>query len=197
MPDPEHLGGWHGLDGNSYCPWLWAWLIEEYETCSMLDVGCGAANAAQWFLDHGVDAWGIDGSEEARKVSRIPQERFILHDFAQPISPVEACDQQLLRNYDLIWCCEFLEHVDECWVSKIADVLRLGSVIALTHGLPGQGGHHHVHLKEPSYWVDKMNEIGFQLDVEATKFSKTLVPEEVRTNSYWDWSGMIFVRRGR
>lgn len=172
MADAPHLGGWLEFDGNSWTPWLWSFLFDTFKPGTALDVGCGRGHAARFFLDLGVDAYGIDGSAEARKMASIPQDRFFLHDFtvarAPGLWPIGA--------FDLVWCCEFVEHVEESFIDNVLDILSRGKVVAMTHATPGQDGHHHVNCQARDYWVEKMNSIGYQLDVEATGRSHAYPP---------------------
>ncbi len=192
MADPEHLGGGLGFDGNGFVPWLWNRLHGMFGPRQLLDVGCGMGRAAAHFLELGVDAYGVDGSLETALVAVIPQERFIIHDFTLGRMPKHG-------TYDLIWCCELVEHVEEQFVGNIIDTLDRASVVAMTHGLPGQGGHHHVNCQPPEYWIEKMERAGYFLDDAATEFSKVypteVIPADVVERSWWGRSGMIFRRR--
>ncbi len=60
------------------------------------------------------------------------------------------------QNFDLIWCCEVVEHVEEEFVQNIMDTFKLGKIVALTHAVPGQKGYHHVNCKPKEYWIDLM-----------------------------------------
>ena len=195
MADAPHLGGWLEFDGNSWTPWLWSFLIDTFKPVTALDVGCGRGHAARFFLDLGVDAYGIDGSAEARKMASIPQDRFFLHDFTTGPAPM----LWPVDRFDLVWSCEFVEHVEESFVDNVLDILSRGKVVAMTHATPGQDGWHHVNCQPRDYWVDKMNSIGYQLDVEATTRSHAYPPEivaqDVLERSWWGRSGMIFARR--
>lgn len=152
-PTKPHLGGYIvGGDPHTFAPGVWLHLKERYEPASMLDIGCGEGHAASWFLARGVDAYGIDGCETER--TAIPRDRIIIADFeADDFTPPQ-------RTFDLGWCCEFVEHVDEKRVDRILDVFRLCRVVAMTHAVPGQAGHHHVNCQPPEYWEEKLISIG-------------------------------------
>lgn len=184
--DPSHLGGFVYEDEHSNTPWLWDFLIEEFKPRTMLDVGCGQGYAAKYFLDHGVDARGVDGSLFAQENTVLPRDRFILHDYTKgPLRP---------KCVDLIWCCEFVEHIEEEYFDYVLyDTFAYSRVIAMTFAPPNSPGYHHVNCQERSYWVEKLASIYFTLDEERTARSHA-VPPEVMKHAYWGQSGMIFTR---
>lgn len=153
----------------------------------MLDLGCGEAQATRYFLDKGVDAYGVDASRVAQEMSRLPSCRFILHDITQGPLPLP----HWYNLYDLVWCCEFVEHVEERYLPNILHTFKQARVVAMTHGVPGQFGHHHVNNQPPQYWVTELNRIGFQYDINHTVQSRQVTTPA----SYWGMSGMIFMRR--
>ena len=140
----------HG-DLATFCPNLWRFLVSRFAVRSMLDVGCGEGHAARFFHDLGVFAHGIDGLRKNVERAVIP---IALHDLlAQPyVMPV-----------DLVWCCEVAEHIDEGCVDRFLSTLTNGKIIAMTHAVPGQSGHHHVNCQPAEYWVDMLAERGYRL----------------------------------
>jgi len=188
MTDPEHLGGFiHGGDDHSFTPWLWARLLERFKPLSLLDVGCGEGHAVKWFLEHGVDAYGVDGSEVAKAAGVIPEDRFLVHDFTTGPFP------RAWWSYDLVWSCEFIEHLEEQHLPNALATLGHGLVVAMTAAAPWQGGHHHVNAQEMPYWIEKMEGIGFRYEKEFTEQTKHVPPEVMKT-AYWGISGMVFTR---
>ena len=187
-----HLGGYvpasgdcpHG-DPYTYFPRLWEWLIERFAVQSMLDVGCGEGHAVKWFLDHGVEAYGIEGCQAAIDASPV-QDVIARRDFTRPMPSVLP---ELNVSVGLVWACEFVEHVEERFIPNYLTCFQRGRVLAMTHAFPGQVGHHHVNCRPEFYWVDLMTKAGFTLDRAATEQSRQLDAE-----GHWRRSGLIFVR---
>ena len=99
--------------------------------------------------------------------------------------------------YDLVWCCEFVEHVEERYVPNIVPSLSLGTLVAMTHAVPGQGGHHHVNCRTSDYWIGVMAAIGYQLDNALTAIAKNLAGREKtipRPANYFAQTGKVFRR---
>jgi len=136
----ESLGGYvkasHAFpygDYNTRCPGLWQWAHDALHISSVLDVGCGEGHSAAYFKEIGCEVLGIDGSIEAKKNSRIHGSH-IVHDFDDgPFIPE--------KKYDLIWSCEFVEHVDEDKVDNIMKTFGFSKkYIMMTFAAPGQIG---------------------------------------------------------
>ncbi len=93
------------------------------------------------------------------------------------------------RDFDLCWCCEFVEHVREEFIDNFLITFRSARFVMMTHGLFWQDGHHHVNLQRPGYWIDRVRAAGFQLLARDTIESRDLALQQ-----YWKHSGLIFRR---
>ena len=122
-------GHQHG-DPMTWYPDLWRWAVTRLGVQSVLDVGCGEGLAAAFFRDLGCRVLGIDGSSQAKQASRIP-DRHIQHDYTNgPYTPAE--------NFDLVWSCEFVEHVEAQFSSNfLATFAAAGRYLLMTHATPG------------------------------------------------------------
>ncbi len=145
-----HLGGYlRGGDPFAICPELWDWAINKFQVQSLLDVGCGEGQCVRYFMDRGIRAVGVDGSTLAYRESVFPNDYRILHDY---------CDAAYKPNveYDLVWCCEFVEHVEEAYFNNYLQSFKAGKVLLMTHAQPGQPGYHHVNCQPAEYWIAKL-----------------------------------------
>jgi glycosyltransferase involved in cell wall biosynthesis len=191
-PPGSHLGGCvtadadfpHG-DPGTYAPQVWQYLKNRFLVHSVLDVGCGEGHSLKWFLEHGVSGRGIEGLPGAIAASPV-RHKIFWHDYQ--LGPYW---QPLMREprFDLIWSCEFVEHVDESFVDNfLADFAR-GEVIAMTHAVPGQGGWHHVNCQDSNYWIDRITKLGYQFELQATQESR-----DIDSTGYWGKTGLVFSR---
>lgn len=177
--DEGHLGGYvrsspkpapsgicveNGAPGT-WSPKLWRWACDELRIRSVLDVGCGEAHSAAFFRSLGCEVLAVDGSTQAKRDSRVPDSH-VLHDFTQgPYAPD--------RDFDLVWSCEFVEHVEPQFVSNfLAAFGRASKFLMMTYAHPGQEGWHHVNCRPASYWISKVEALGFAYDEEITKRAK-------------------------
>jgi SAM-dependent methyltransferase len=152
---PPHLGGHFGQVNKD--PAVLRYLAARYGIGSMLDVGCGPGGMLDEAIALGVLAAGVDGDPYVCEADR----RIILHDYTTGplVIPVE-----------LIWCTEFVEHVEEAYLGNVLATFSEPHVrvLYLTAAPPGFPGWHHVNCQPESYWIKLLTERGWGLDVEAT-----------------------------
>lgn len=156
----NELGAEHG-DGATWTPRLWRWIRDELKIESVLDVGCGEGHAAGYFQQLDCRICGVDGSEQAFLDSVIPA-CHVQHDYTVgPYVPDET--------YDLVWSCEFVEHVEEFYMQNfLATFAAAKKYIFMTYAPPGALGWHHVNCREAEYWIEKIEGLGFRFHTELT-----------------------------
>jgi len=157
-----HLGGafLDAPDTNTFLPDIWEYLIEKYEVQSVLDVGAGAGWSTKWFSDQGIYTLGVEGWPEALARSQF-RANIIEHDYSTgPFVPSMVLD--------LAWCAGFVEQIEEKFIPNFMASLCACYYVCLTHAEAGQQGHHHVNCQPTEYWIDKMNEFGFDHDADET-----------------------------
>jgi SAM-dependent methyltransferase len=180
-PPASGLDTRHG-DPLTYSPTLWRWVHDQLGVQSVLDVGCGEGHCAAFFRNLGCEVLGVDGSKQARLQSLIP-EHHVVHDYAGgPYSPS--------TKFDLVWSCEFVEHVEERYLPNFLETFRASRrYLMFTYAPPGQAGWHHVNCQPAEYWVEKMRAIEFLFDAELTRKSTA----GAEPGHYRD-KGLFFVR---
>lgn len=188
-PSNPHLGGFRiGGDEATTYPDLWTWLVNDHKVESVIDVGCGDGVAVRFFetLLPG-SVIGVDGVPQ-------PAGNIYQHDLTDDewMPPVRG--SQLLPEYDLVWCVEFVEHVEERFIPNFLETFKCSRTVLLTHAMPGQQGHHHVNLRTPAYWIGCMAGIGYRLDEELTKKTRELAGLNKSPHNHFTRSGLAFMR---
>jgi SAM-dependent methyltransferase len=177
----DHLGGFiPGGDAATWFPELWQWATEYYGVKSVLDIGCGEGLSTQFFDDLGCRAVGLDGVKQANPLVR-------QHDFA--LGPWKSRER-----FDLVWSCEFLEHIEERFVPNLMSAFRTGKIVMLTHAFPGQGGHHHVNCRTPDYWKGVFAAAGFEFLPDVTNTAHFVAAVNKSPWNHFLRSGMVFKR---
>ena len=185
-PERPHLGG--NFDGGDLGTWykedLWPWLVENFVTRTMVDVGCGTGETMRWFTGRGVEAGGIEGLpwNIARCNERGP-EKVVLHDFRDGVYKIE--------RVDLMWCADVAEHIDEEYVDGFIETLAQCNILAMCQGgvENAEEGWHHVNNKPGAYWVKKLKAVGMVEDAQLTAKSR-----ELGNHGWWENTGRIYVR---
>lgn len=159
--DTSHLGGYTpGGDPATWYPRLWRTLVRDHNIRSMIDVGAGEGLTVEYFASLGVDAVGVEGTEQL-------SDRLVVHDYTGgPYDPG--------RRFDLGWCCEFAEHVDAAYEANWLATLACCDMVLFTHGEPGQPGYHHVNLHYGPYWADRFRAAGLLYDDALTEKTRRL-----------------------
>lgn len=151
---PNHLGGHCNtthIDENTL-----NYLIQKFCISSMYDVGCGPGGMVNLAKSKGINCVGIDGDFTIKYPSHL---NIIIHDFTSgPLNVISA---------DLSWSCEFLEHIEEKYISNFFSVFLKTKVVFCTFSM-SSGGHHHVNVKNQSYWDNIFKDYGFSKDLDST-----------------------------
>ena len=175
---PEHLGG-HLNRTNTDEPLL-RYVKERFKVESMLDIGCGPGGMKEIANGIGINWYGVDGDKTVIENT----EYSLVHDFT-------LGQADLTKEFDLIWCTEFLEHVEEKYIPNYMPLFELGKIAVVTAAPPGWPGHHHVNCREESYWVDVFKNYGLRYNEELTNEFKGL--SQMRKN-FFKRAGMVFLK---
>ena len=170
----NHLGGYMtGEIGDpaTYYPNMWKYVIDKYHIKSVLDVGCGMGISCSFFKNNGCSVIGIEGDPLCKENSNI-KDSIITHDYTIGKTNIE-------QEFDLSWCCEFLEHVDAQFIDNYMTDFTKCKLILITHAFPGQAGHHHVNLQNSDYWIDIFKKYNLYYNHELTN--------ELRDIAVTDW----------
>src|SRR5262249_5099772 len=144
--------------------------------------------STRFFHDLGCRVLGLEGCIQAIEHSALP-DRMLHHDFCD--GPMRGDDK-----FDMVWSCEFLEHVDRRFVPNILQTFaHAQKLILVTHAFPGQeDGHHHVNCQPTSYWIRQMETIGFRCDAGLTRLARTVTLQDYTGVNHFARSGLVFVR---
>lgn len=155
---PNHLGGHKNkthLDEGTL-----RFVKKLFNIKTMLDIGCGPGGMINLARQIGIEAYGIDGDYTVDRPGVDP--RWVtIHDYETGPSPLD-------KKVDLIWSCEFVEHVWEKYQDNYMKDFQRGNFVVMTYAPPGKPGHHHVNCNTEDYWKGVFKDYGFQFDSELT-----------------------------
>lgn len=171
MVDEGHLGGFVvENDPATFTPNMWKYLCLNYKIKSIVDIGCGMGYSIKEFIKYADSVEGIDGSEYVKNNSSL-KDYIICHDFTKnKFFPV--------KNYDLAWSSEFLEHVEEKYIDNYFSIFLNSRYCAVTYADIGQSGHYHVNCQNKNYWINKFENNGFSFLEKDTELLKEKAYED-------------------
>lgn len=163
----SHLGGYWNVknlwgDPGTWSPEIWNKIIKDFDIQTAVDIGCGLGYSTRYFQQKGVDIVGVEGGENAINNS-VFEGAIILNDYTK----TRALNDEYL--YDLIWSCEFVEHVEEEFIDNFLADFCKGKYIAMTFAEPGRAGYHHVNCQPQEYWIEKLESRGYKFNEEYTE----------------------------
>ena len=173
-----HLGGHFGFTNTDKGALVF--LKETLGVESMLDVGCGPGKQVRIARGLGIEAFGVDGDHTLK----FSKPYYFLHDFTKGIFPCK-------RRFDLAWCVEFLEHVEERYQPFYMALFQHADRVVCTSAPPGTEGIHHVNCRDQAYWIEAFRRYGFVLDIKNTE---KLKERSTMGRDFMRKTGMLFVR---
>jgi len=176
-PLEKHLGGHKGRTHTDIGVLKYA--MTELGCKSMLDIGCGPGGQVYEAHKLGLDARGIDGDHT---LTREKPELFELHDFTKGTFDYKT-------DFDMIWCCEFVEHVEKRYEINYMTLMQSAKYVFVTYSEPETPGHHHVNCEEKPYWIELFKKYGFTYRQDLTDTSKT---HSTMEREFWRSRGLVF-----
>lgn len=173
-----HLGGnIKGGDPGTFDDALFNYLLEDLKISSFFDCGCGEGHVAKYFEDRFIRTLALDGFSQ-----EFVCKNAIVHDMTK--GPYISG-----TTFDLVWCCEVAEHIERRYAGNLVQTVakNASNLILMTHGIPGQGGHHHVNLQPECYWTQLITDQGFYFNPYLT-----LKLRELSRGKYFKRCGLAF-----
>jgi hypothetical protein len=129
---------------------------------TMIDIGCGPGGMIDLAFSLGIDALGIDGDYRLKRSDN----KIFIHDYTTG-SP------EITSFFDFAYSCEFVEHVEEKYISNYIKTFKLCKNILITFAPTGTPGYHHVNCKSEQYWIDVFESNNFTFDKTITDDFRT------------------------
>jgi len=172
---PNHLGG--HLNRTNIDTGVADWLVAHIPFSMVLDIGCGPGGMLHYFRTCKKSAVGVDGDFSINHTETV-----FIHDFTQGPFHYQA---------DLIWCVEFLEHVEEQYLPNVFAAFETANWAVITAAPPGWAGHHHVNCRTQEYWKGVLAAHGWRYDEATTVAIKGV---STMAKGFMKMNGMFFER---
>jgi SAM-dependent methyltransferase len=169
-------------------PVMAATIVHMVKPSSVIDVGCGAGTLLAQLKQHGLEVRGLEYSDAGIARCRekgVSVEKFDLES-EEPIHGIS----------DLTVSFEVAEHLPESLAENYIRVItQFSPVVIMSAATVGQGGLDHVNEQPHEYWINKMQQRGFEYDRRSSHQAREEWAES--GVAYWYANNtMIFRRRG-
>ena len=179
---PEHLGGHFNVchidDG------ILEFAIKKFKIQSLLDIGCGTGGMVEKGIEYNLDSYGIDGDYELIRKNNLI-DKILIHDYTCGFSGLN-------KKFDMVWSCEFLEHVEEKYIDNYMKDFSLGEYIFITFAPEGKIGHHHVNCRSEEYWINIFKKYNFSFDIITTLKARS---HSSMARDFFRKQGLVFINK--
>jgi len=168
---PERLNFSHmQAEEKPFANRLAAWVKQELNPTTLLDIGCGPGHFVDSFRDQGIDAKGIDIDD------RVHGKEHLTYQSLFDITTEQA---------DVVVCMEVAEHIDQEREDEVVAkvVSTVNHTLIWTAAAIGQGGIGHINCKNKNDWADKITKAGL---VRNTDKEEQLIAD-MRKGSHMGW----------
>jgi len=135
---------------------LAAWVKQELNPSSLLDIGCGPGHFVDSFRDQGVDAKGMDIDDRVHGKEHLKYQ-----------SLLDITDE----NAEVVVCMEVAEHIEPALEDQVVAkvVSAVNKTLIWTAAAIGQGGIGHINCKNKEDWSEKITKAGLVRNFEREK----------------------------
>lgn len=182
---------WYALQSwqHNWVQKAMGWFVGEYGPFEKsLDLGAGDGYYSYVLNEMKTLAYAVEVSEEAAEF--IPEEVwFVPWDLRTPL--------HIGEHYDLVICLEVAEHLPEVNANTLCDTIaeHATNMLLFTAAPPGQGGHGHVNLQYPEYWISKLAQRGIYYLEEETVHIRTSWKRIMGESLPWLWKNAMVFRK--
>ena len=133
-------------------------IVRDLRPATVLDAGCAKGFLVEALRERGVEAWGIDISEQA--ISEV-------HESVRKYCQVGSLTEPLSGRYELVVCIEVLEHIPAAEASAaLANVCAAGERLLLSTTPDDFSEATHLNVQAPEAWSAAIAQHGLLRDTE-------------------------------
>lgn len=143
---------------------------ELFDPKNTIDLGCGAGDLTDVFLNNDVDAYGLEGTDNCVPELLFPAERLLVADLRKPMNGVtdyfhlgrtqHTPGVRSVFNYkfDLLTCLEVAEHIETEALEPFFKNLAQFSDVWLISINPNAGKYHYT-VQPFHWWIQKIESL--------------------------------------
>ena len=178
---PERLNFNHmQAEEKPFANRLAAWVKQELNPATLLDIGCGPGHFVDSFRDCGIDAKGIDVDDRVHGKEHLTYQS--LFDITN-------------ESADVVVCMEVAEHIEQALEDEVVAkvVSTVGKTLIWTAAAIGQGGIGHINCKNKNDWAEKLTNAG--LVRNTTKEQQLITDMKKGIHMGWFTNNLLYYER--
>jgi glycosyltransferase involved in cell wall biosynthesis len=178
---PERLNFNHmQAEEKPFANRLAAWVKQELNPSSLLDIGCGPGHFVDSFRDCDIDAKGIDVDDRVHGKEHLTYQS--LFDITN-------------ESADVVVCMEVAEHIEQELEDQVVAkvVSTVGKTLIWTAAAIGQGGIGHINCKNKNAWAEKLTSAG--LVRNTTKEQQLIADMKKGIHMGWFTNNLLYYER--
>ena len=178
---PERLNFNHmQAEEKPFANRLAAWVKQELNPATLLDIGCGPGHFVDSFRDCGIDAKGIDVDDRVHGKEHLTYQS--LFDITN-------------ESADVVVCMEVAEHIEQELEDQVVAkvVSTVGKTLIWTAAAIGQGGIGHINCKNKNDWAEKLTSAG--LVRNTTKEQQLITDMKKGIHMGWFTNNLLYYER--
>jgi glycosyltransferase involved in cell wall biosynthesis len=178
---PERLNFNHmQAEEKPFANRLAAWVKQELNPATLLDIGCGPGHFVDSFRDCGIDAKGIDVDDRVHGKEHLTYQS--LFDITN-------------ESADVVVCMEVAEHIEQALEDEVVAkvVSTVGKTLIWTAAAIGQGGIGHINCKNKNDWAEKLTSAG--LVRNTTKEQQLITDMKKGIHMGWFTNNLLYYER--
>lgn len=161
---------------------------KDFPKTFVIDVGCGDGYYVNYINKAGnmddVMVWGMDGNPHTVELAGL--NTFVM-DVTKPL---------VHHKYDWVLCLEVGEHIpselEQMFLENLDNLNKNG--IVLSWAIRGQGGDGHINCKDNWEVIEKIEPLGYTLDIEASAKLRISCSEYPKPCYWFKDTIMVFIK---
>lgn len=142
-------------------------IAKKLQAKTVVDLGCASGHWLSAFQKEGLTIFGVEGSKNSKSSLVIP-EKYVLYEDLRNVLQVE-----IKKQVDLLLSIEVAEHLEpmyaDNYVHNLTQVFKPKYII-MTAAPVGQGGHGHYNEQPKSYWIQKIEKVGYNFNPQLKDY---------------------------
>jgi hypothetical protein len=143
-------------------------IVDIWKPKTLIDLGAAIGDTVQGYIDRGVDAKGIEGSDSCLPYLICAPDKISIQDLSKPLDPMP-------EKVDVVTCFEVIEHIEPEFIDTMMDnIIQLSDVLVISICCYGPTTKIHPSIKPTDFWLEEFIKRGFERKPEKEEQLKQI-----------------------